>query len=113
MQADQAPYVEDARRVEVRPLGDSFTLVRATFGYMETPSVPKVITLCRRQGLRLELMATSFFLSRRSIRASAAYGMPLWQDRLFIALTRDAVTASDYYGIPGNRAVELGQQYVI
>jgi KUP system potassium uptake protein len=113
IQTDPAPYVADARRIELEHLGAEFTLVRARFGYMEEPSVPKVLMLCRQHGLRLELMETSFFLSRRSIRASAAYGMPLWQDQLFIGLARAAATASDYYGVPTNRAVELGQQYVV
>ena len=113
IRTDPAPYVADARRIELERLGEEFTLVRASFGYMEEPSVPKVLMLCRQHGLRLELMATSFFLSRRSIRASAAYGMPLWQDQLFIGLARAAATASDYYGVPTNRAVELGQQYVV
>jgi KUP system potassium uptake protein len=113
IQTDPAPYVTDARRIELARLGEDFTMVRAVFGYMETPSVPKVLTLCRQHGLRLELMVTSFFLSRRSIRASATYGMPLWQDHLFIGLARAAATATDYYGVPTNRAVELGQQYVV
>jgi KUP system potassium uptake protein len=55
-------------------------------------------------------MTTSFFLSRRSIRPSAAYGMPLWQDHLFIRLAREAATATDHYGVPANRAIGLGQQ---
>jgi KUP system potassium uptake protein len=113
IQTDPAPYVTDARRIELARLGEDFTMVRAVFGYMETPSVPKVLALCRQHGLRLELMVTSFFLSRRSIRASATYGMPLWQDHLFIGLARAAATATDYYGVPTNRAVELGQQYVV
>jgi KUP system potassium uptake protein len=113
IRTDPAPYVPDVRRIELERLGEQFTLVRANFGYMDEPSVPKVLMLCRQHGLRLELMTTSFFLSRRSIRASAAYGMPLWQDQLFIGLARAAATASDYYGVPTNRAVELGQQYVV
>jgi KUP system potassium uptake protein len=113
MQTDPAPYIDDTRRIELEHLSDQFTLVRARFGYMEDPNVPKVLMLCRQSGLRFELMATSFFLSRRSIRASAAYGMPLWQDQLFIGLTRAAATATDFYGVPTNRAVELGQQYVV
>jgi KUP system potassium uptake protein len=113
IRTDPAPYVPDARRIELERLGEEFTLVCASFGYMDEPSVPKVLMLCRQHGLRLELMTTSFFLSRRSIRASAAYGMPLWQDQLFIGLARAAATASDYYGVPTNRAVELGQQYVV
>ncbi len=58
-------------------------------------------------------MSTSFFLNRRSFKASPQSGMPLWQDRLFIALTRMAANATDFYRIPSNRVVELGQQFTV
>ncbi len=59
------------------------------FGYMETPNIPKTLTLLRRQGFKFDIMATSFFLSRRSIRPAAHSGMPLWQDRIFITLGQE------------------------
>jgi KUP system potassium uptake protein len=58
-------------------------------------------------------MSTSFFLNRRSFRPSPASGMPIWQDRLYIALTRQAADATNFYRIPSNRVVELGQQFTV
>jgi KUP system potassium uptake protein len=58
-------------------------------------------------------MTTSFFLSRRSLKASKRSGMPLWQDRLFIALARNAADATAYFQIPTGRVVEIGTQVVV
>jgi KUP system potassium uptake protein len=58
-------------------------------------------------------MSTSFFLSRRSLRPSPDGGMPHWQDRLFILLSRNADDASSYFRIPTNRVVEIGTQVVV
>jgi KUP system potassium uptake protein len=58
-------------------------------------------------------MTTSFFLSRRSLKASRHAGMPVWQDKLFIALARNAADATEYFQIPTGRVVEIGTQVVI
>ncbi|WP_075215820.1 potassium transporter Kup [Mongoliimonas terrestris] len=108
-----APRVSEAERVKIDPLNEDFTRVTLTFGYVETPNVPKALALCRKQGLKFDIMSTSFFLNRRSFRASPQSGMPIWQDRLFIALTRMAANATDFYRIPSNRVVELGQQFTV
>ena len=47
-----------------------------------------------KQGWKFDIMSTSFFLSRRSLKASPTSGMPLWQDRLFIELARTAADAT-------------------
>jgi KUP system potassium uptake protein len=83
------------------------------FGYMETPNVLKGIAACRKQGLTFDIMSTSFFLSRRSLKASPHSGMPLWQDKLFIALAGSADSATDYFHIPAERVVEIGAQVTI
>ncbi len=69
-------------------IGDSFWRVEMTYGYMETPNVPRGLAILRKQGFKFDIMATSFFLSRRSIRPAAHSGMPLWQDKLFIGLAK-------------------------
>ena len=61
-----------------------------TYGYMETPNIPRGLAILRKQGFKFDIMATSFFLSRRSIRPAAHSGMPLWQDRIFISLAKIA-----------------------
>jgi KUP system potassium uptake protein len=108
-----APRVPEDRRVTIEPLDDDFVKVQLTFGYMEEPNVPKALAKCRKQGLKFDIMSTSFFLNRRSFRPSPASGMPIWQDRLYIALTRQAADATNFYRIPSNRVVELGQQFTV
>ena len=87
--------------------------VRLRFGYMEDPNIPQALPFCRAFGVKFDVMQTSFFLSRRSLRPSARSEMPAWQDRLFIWLARRASDASLYFRIPTSRAVEVGTQIVI
>jgi len=64
-------------------------------------------------GWQFDIMSTSFFLSRRTLRPAARSDMPMWQDRLFILLTRAANDATDYFSIPTDRVVEVGTQITI
>ncbi len=107
------PRVKDDERVKIEPLGDSFWKVTMTYGYMETPNIPRGLALLRKQGFKFDIMATSFFLSRRSIRAAAHSGMPIWQDRLFIGLAKTASDATDFFQIPTGRVVEVGTQVTV
>ena len=102
------PRVEDNRRVTIMPISPRFSHVTLKFGYMETPNVPKALAIARKEGLHFDIMSTSFFLSRRSLKPSAHSGMPRWQDRLFIGLARSANDASDFFRIPTGRVVEVG-----
>jgi KUP system potassium uptake protein len=83
------------------------------FGYMETPNVPKGLALLRKLGFKSDIMATSFFLSRRHIRPAAQSGMPLWRDKVYIALARNATDATDFFQIPTGRVVEVGTQVTV
>ncbi len=97
-------------RIKIYPSSGDFTKVVLTYGFMESPNIPKALAQCRKQGLKFDIMATSFFLGRRSIVPSANSGMPLWQDRLFIFLMRNAANPTDFFKIPPGRVVELGTQ---
>jgi KUP system potassium uptake protein len=107
------PRVNPAERVRIQPVGDTFTRVNLRFGFMETPNVPKALAIARKLGWSFDIMSTSFFLSRRSLKPAAHSGMPRWQDRLFILLTRVANDATDYFQIPTDRVVEVGTQVTI
>ena len=104
------PRVDPARRVTIEPISEDFKKLTLSYGFMEQPNVPKALGLCRKQGLKFDIMSTSFFLGRRSVVASAAAGMPLWQDRIFIFLMRNAANPTDFFRIPPGRVVELGTQ---
>jgi KUP system potassium uptake protein len=107
------PRVDLSDRFRMEKISEKFSKVRLRFGYMEQPNVPKALAIARKQGWQFDIMSTSFFVSRRSLKASAQSGMPLWQDHLFIALSRSANDATDYFQIPTGRVVEVGTQVTI
>ena len=107
------PRARLADRVHIEPIGPHFSKVVMKFGYMESPNIPRTLTLLKKQGFKFDIMATSFFLSRRSIRPAAHSGMPLWQDRIFITLAKNANDATDFFQIPTGRVVEVGTQVTV
>jgi KUP system potassium uptake protein len=113
IETTQTPRVDPADRVRMENISDKFSTVRLRFGFMESPNVPKALVIARKLGWQFDIMATSFFVSRRSLKPSAQSGMPQWQDHLFIALSRSANDATDYFQIPTGRVVEVGTQVTI
>ncbi|TAI64029.1 potassium transporter Kup [Bradyrhizobium sp. Leo170] len=109
----QTPRVDVSERVYMERVSDKFSKVRLRFGFMESPNVPKALVIARKLGWQFDIMATSFFVSRRSLKPAAQSGMPLWQDHLFIAMSRSANDATDYFQIPTGRVVEVGTQVTI
>jgi KUP system potassium uptake protein len=107
------PRVPEEERVKITPLSPHFARVTLQFGFMEQPNVPKALAIARKLGWQFDIMSTSFFLSRRSLKPAKASDMPRWQDRLYIALTRIANDATDYFQIPTGRVVEVGTQVTI
>jgi KUP system potassium uptake protein len=107
------PGVDIAERVRMERISEKFATVRLRFGYMESPNVPRALAVARKLGWQFDIMSTSFFVSRRSLKPSAQSGMPLWQDRVFIAMSRSANDATDYFQIPTGRVVEVGTQVII
>jgi KUP system potassium uptake protein len=109
----QTPRVDPAERVRMETISEKFAIVRLRFGFMESPNVPKALVIARKLGWQFDIMSTSFFVSRRSLKPSSQSGMPLWQDHLFIAMSRSANDATDYFQIPTGRVVEVGTQVTI
>ncbi|HVI63749.1 MAG TPA: potassium transporter Kup [Bradyrhizobium sp.] len=107
------PRVDPSERVKLEQMSPTFTKVALKFGFMETPNVPKALAIARKLGWQFDIMSTSFFLSRRALKPAAHSGMPRWQDHLFIALSRTANDATDYFQIPSGRVVEVGTQITI
>jgi KUP system potassium uptake protein len=107
------PKVDPDDRVTMDWVSKTFSRLTIRYGFMESPNLPKALAAARKLGWTFDIMSTSFFLSRRSIRASRESGMPLWQDRLFIVLARNADDASSYFQIPTDRVVEIGTQVAV
>jgi KUP system potassium uptake protein len=107
------PRIDLAERVKLEQISATFSKVTLRFGFMESPNVPRALAIARKLGWQFDIMSTSFFLSRRALKPAAHSGMPRWQDHLFIALSRTANDATDYFQIPSGRVVEVGTQVTI
>jgi KUP system potassium uptake protein len=107
------PYVPEAERVTIEKLSERFIKIQLLFGFMEDQDVSRALPLCRKAGFDFEIMSTSFYVGRRKLVGDPNTGLPAWQDRLFIAMAGFAIDPSDYFQLPSNRVVELGEQMVI
>lgn len=107
------PKVPDAQRLVVEPMCSFMTRAILSFGYMETPDVPKALALAKAQGLNLDLESVSYFLGRRSIIADPYRGLPLWQDYIYISMVKASANATDFYRLPYNQVVEMGTQIAV
>jgi KUP system potassium uptake protein len=108
------PYVKDEERITLRDLGNNIYVVRAVYGFNETPDMGKIIELIEKSsGLQFDLMNTSFFLSRDTIVSTEIPGMALWRERLFCWMYQNAGRQSDFFKIPANHLVELGAKVEI
>ena len=107
------PRIEPGDRVRMEQISATFSRVTLRFGFVESPNVPKSLAIARKLGWQFDIMATSFFLSRRALKPAAQSGMPRWQDLLFIWLSRTADDATNYFQIPTGRVVEVGTQVSI
>ncbi|MEF3365260.1 potassium transporter Kup [Methylocystis sp. 9N] len=113
VKTEDRPRVAPQNRFEIERLADDFHRATLHYGFMESPRVPAALAAMRKTGFKYDIMTTSFFLGRRSIKESPSSEMPVWQDKLYVALTHQAANATDFFSIPTDRVVELGAQVTI
>ncbi len=124
----EVPEVDDAERLSLEKFEEGFWRLTARYGFMETPDVPEVLNRARALGLRAKALDTTFYLGRERIivlekgekrtgrRATpdAEEGPVLemwrWRKKLFVVMSRNARSATEFFNIPPNRVVELGAQ---
>ena len=109
------PYAPKEKRLKIESIGgEDFYRVVIKFGFMETPDVPlALMRSCDKGGIHFDPMDTTYFASRETVVASRHRGMPVWRDKLFAVMHRNAAPATGFFRIPGNRLVELGAQVEI
>lgn len=108
--SDRTPRVPDDRRIAIDEIAPGFWRVILHFGYMESPNVPRALAGLKLHGHKLDIMTTSYFLNRRSLRVGKGRMLPKWAARIFASEYRSASETTDFYRLPSNRVVELGQQ---
>jgi KUP system potassium uptake protein len=107
------PRVAAADRLAIRELDDGFLTLRIRYGFQEQPDIPRALADCGATGLRFDMAATSFFLSREYFVPSSHPALPPWQEFLFIAMSNNALNATEFFRIPPNRTIEVGSHMEI
>jgi KUP system potassium uptake protein len=107
------PYVPDIDRIEVRKLAGNFSQVTVQYGFKDEPDIPAALALCANSGLNIDMMDASFFLGRETLIPKLKSEMAYWRELIFVAMFRNAGSATAYFRIPSNRVVELGAQIVL
>ena len=108
--SENVPEVPDAERVTVTDLGSGFWRVVARYGFMEKANVPDVLARCRELGVKAETRDTTYFLGRERLLPTGKAKLARWRKKLYIFMSRNSRTATEYFAIPPNRVVELGAQ---
>ena len=109
----EVPFIPYEKRCEVEALGNNCWQVALHFGFKNEPDVPYALELMNKQGVQLEEMETSYFLSRDIVIPTIGSGMALWREKLFASMHRNAAAAADFLHLPTNRIVELGSKVEI
>ncbi|AOZ50729.1 low affinity potassium transporter Kup [Chromobacterium vaccinii] len=110
VRTEDVPYVAEEERLEIVQMSASFWRVMARYGFKEDPNVLEVLDMCAKEGFQMELMDTSFFLSRETIVSTDHPGMARWREKVFVWMSKNALRATDFFQVPTNRVVELGAQ---
>ncbi|WP_019140935.1 potassium transporter Kup [Noviherbaspirillum massiliense] len=107
------PTVPVSERIRVEPLEHQCYQVNVYYGFKDERDIPQALEQCEAQGLKFEMMDTSFFISRQTVIPTVGAGMALWREALFAMMYRNARDAADYFRVPRNRVIELGTQVEI
>jgi KUP system potassium uptake protein len=110
LQSADVPVVANVDRMRIERLSQGFYRLTAWYGYMETPSVPRLMKSAAGFGLPLEPTRTTFYLGRETLLTNGKSKMAHWRKSLFAFMSRNAAHPAAYFGIPPNRVVELGAQ---
>ncbi len=104
----EVPNVPESQRLIIEHLSSRIVRAIVSFGYMETPDVLNALYNADKQGLYVDMENVTFFLGRHKIISNPRRGLPGWQDKIYIAMSRSAVSATDFYKIPPSQVVEMG-----
>lgn len=106
------PEIPESERIQILPLKENFWRVKARYGFMETPNVPNILARSKDAGIRSEKMSTTYYLGRERLipNPHSRARLASWRKKLFIFMSRNSRSATEFFGIPSNRVVELGAQ---
>jgi KUP system potassium uptake protein len=109
----RTPRQDPADRVRIDHLLPDVTVLRARFGYMETPDVSEALKQARSRGLKLFVDDCSFFVGWHLVVPRTRAGYVGVKRRIFAWLQRRSTQASEFFRMPERRVIALVTQVEI
>jgi len=109
VETSEIPHVQISQRAEVEQIGEGFWRIVLRYGFMEKPDVPLALSAVKQEGLELT-SDISYFLGRETLIPTDKPGMAQWRERIFVWMSRNAQTATQFFHIPPERVMEVGVQ---
>ncbi len=109
----EVPWIGMDKRLAIEALGHNCWQVVIHYGFKNDPDLPKALEQLRTRGCELEVMSTSYFLSRDVVVPTIGGGMAPWREKLFAQMHHNASGAADFLKLPNNAVVELGSKIEI
>jgi KUP system potassium uptake protein len=107
------PYVPEIDQVEVEALRQPFWRVTVRYGFKDEPDIPTALARCTIDGQAFDPLETSYFIGRETLIPTMGSAMAFWRGKLFVAMFRNAGSATAFFRIPSNRVIELGSQVTL
>ncbi|GAA5264112.1 KUP system potassium uptake protein [Acidiphilium sp. MT5] len=100
-------------RVRAEELVPGIYRVIVSYGFMESPNIPRTLDLLREQNIPFNAMQTSYFLGRETVVPATVPKLGFIRRALFLFMLRNATSAIEFFQIPSDRVVELGVRIAI
>lgn len=115
VKTENVPYLlDDNERMIINELGGGFYKMTMHYGFKERPNLGEDLPrLGEKAGLEFNMMETTFFLSRETLVYAKKSSLPFWMRKLFVLMSRNAASPMEFFQIPNNRVVEIGEQVAV
>lgn len=106
------PEIPESERIQVTELREGFWRVKARYGFMQSPDVPDILARSADAGIVAKPLETSYYLGRERLIPDdkSKARLARWRKKLFVFMSHNSRSATEFFQIPSNRVVELGAQ---
>ncbi len=106
----KVPHIKPEESIQIEQPTEGFYRVIANFGFMDVTNIQQIIELLEKNGIKIKMASTTFFLGRETLISGRKKGLGMLTDKLFILMSNNAQRATDFFNIPPNRVYEVGTQ---
>ena len=111
VKASTTSHVPEDERAEFNDLGfaDGISQLTLTYGFHDSPNIPKSLKAVRNLSPELDFdpNSASYFVSLTKVVPTKRRNLAGWRKSIYSMMSRNSLSASDYYRLPIDRTIEI------